>query len=355
VRPTRTAVGARRILRPVDAQRTSDPIESATSSGNGLPAIRPRADWGTPDPADDASRRSLSRIAASIDQRRSGTALGFDVGGTGVKGAVVDLATGRLLTDRVRLPTPRPSTPRAVAETMAEVVRKLSASGHVVDGMPVGVGLPGVVKEGRVLTAANIDQGWLEVNAEEVIGECLGRRVIALNDADAAGLAELVYGAAEGRGGTVLMLTIGTGIGTAIFIDGTLLPNLECGHIELNGKDAEIQVSGVARERRGLSWKAWAKEFNQYLAHMEFYFWPDLIIFGGGVSKALDRYQKYLVSRAPIVAATLLNSAGIVGAGAFAAGAGQQGDVSPLAVAEMELRRGDEQIGMQTPTPDVPE
>jgi polyphosphate glucokinase len=274
------------------------------------------------DGVDEPRPVSLSSAALAASQRRHGVALGFDVGGTGVKGAVVDLATGRLLTARVRRPTPKPSTPEAVAHTMAEVVGVLSASGHVAEGMPVGVGLPGVVKDGRVLTAANIDQGWMAINAEEVIGKALGRRVIALNDADAAGLAEVVYGAATGQRGTVLMLTIGTGIGTAIYVDGHLLPNLECGHIELNGKDAETQVSGVARERRGMSWKAWAKEFNQYLAHMEFYFWPDLIILGGGVSKALDKYGKLLVTRAPIVPAALLNSAGIVGAAAFAAGAG---------------------------------
>ncbi|MBA2254353.1 MAG: ROK family protein [Chloroflexi bacterium] len=251
-------------------------------------------------------------------------ALGIDVGGTGVKAAVVDLGTGRLLSDRVRRPTPRPSTPQAVADTIAEVIDILANGGHITDDLPVGLGLPGVVKDGRLMTAANIDPTWAEADAERIVGERIGRKVVAVNDADAAGVAEQLYGAAAGRAGTVLMLTIGTGIGTAIFVDGHLVPNCELGHIELNGKDAETLVSGVARERRGLSWKAWAKEFNGYLAHMEFYFWPDLIILGGGVSKSAAKFERYLVSRAPVVPAMLLNAAGIVGAAAYAAGAAQQ-------------------------------
>lgn len=273
-------------------------------------------------PAPDGTPRGDQPVPAASAQ--SGRALGIDVGGSGVKAAVVDLATGGLLTERVRRPTPKPATPKGVADTIAGVVDTLRATGLVTDEMPAGVGLPGVVKDGRVVTAANIDHGWLDTSAEGIIGDAIGRRVIAINDADAAGIAEAEYGAAAGRDGTILLLTLGTGIGTALIIDGHLVPNLELGHIELHGKDAETQVSGFARERRKLSWKAWAREFNDYLGHMEAYLWPDLVILGGGVSKSFARFEKALKHRAPVVPAKLLNSAGIVGAGAFAAGAGQQ-------------------------------
>jgi polyphosphate glucokinase len=304
----------RRILPPVSDVQPSDPT------------VQPRDDLAAV-PAEDAHRLDTVSAAAPGpvgSGRPVGVALGIDVGGTGVKAAVVDLSSGQLVTDRVRRPTPKPATPSAVADTIAEVIGVLAASGRVTDAIPVGIGLPGVVKNGRLMTAANIDPAWTGSDAERIIGERIGRKVIAVNDADAAGVAELLYGAAAGRAGTVLLLTIGTGIGTAIFVDGHLVPNAELGHIELNGKDAETQVSGVARERRKLSWKAWAKEFNQYLDHMEFYLWPDLIILGGGVSKSIAKYEKFLATRAELVPAKLLNLAGIVGAAAFAAGAAQQ-------------------------------
>ncbi|MBA2571074.1 MAG: ROK family protein [Chloroflexi bacterium] len=252
--------------------------------------------------------------------RLSGESLGIDVGGTGVKAALVDLATGELSSERIREKTPHPATPDAVAATIATVVGRVLEGRDVTATLPAGCGLPGVIKDGRLMTAANIDSGWLEVSAEEVIGAAIGRPVLAINDADAAGIAEMTYGAGAGHLGTVLLLTIGTGIGTALFIDGRLVPNMELGHVEMRGKDAETLVSGASRERRGLGWKRWAREFDEYLDRMERYFWPDLIILGGGVSKDLARYEKWLTTRAPIRPAVHLNASGIIGA-AFAAAA----------------------------------
>lgn len=246
--------------------------------------------------------------------RLKGLALGIDVGGTGVKAALVDLATGTLASNRVREKTPQPATPEAVTATVASVVAQVLDGETVPDDLPVGCGLPGVVTEGILRTAANIDKSWEGVSVEGIVGEALGRRVLAINDADAAGLAELAYGAAEGVSGTVLLLTIGTGIGSALFIDGRLVPNTEFGHLEFHGKDAELRVSGAARSRRGLGWKRWAREFDEYLDRLELYFWPDLIILGGGVSKDMAKYEHLLTTRAPVKAAELLNVAGIVGA-----------------------------------------
>ncbi|HET7677393.1 MAG TPA: ROK family protein [Candidatus Limnocylindrales bacterium] len=251
--------------------------------------------------------------------RLPGRALGIDVGGTSVKAAVVDLETGELVLppgadDPAERPTPRPATPEAVIEVVHGVVGGLVSAGLVVPGMPAGCGLPVVIKEGRPMTAANIDRGWIGFPAQAALAERLGRPVLALNDADAAGLAEMTYGVGAGRGGTVMLLTIGTGIGSALFIDGVLVPNTELGHIELRGEDAETLVSGAARERRGLDWEAWAVDFNAYLALIERYFWPDLIVLGGGVSRALDQFSHLLRSRATIVPARLRQNAGIAGA-----------------------------------------
>jgi len=252
--------------------------------------------------------------------RLKGNALGIDVGGTGVKAALVDLATGKLASDRVRERTPQPATPEAVSETVASVVAQILDGEDVPDDLPVGCGLPGVVTEGTLRTAANIEKGWIGISAEDLVRGAIGRRVLAINDADAAGLAELTYGAAQGVMGTVLVLTIGTGIGSALFIDGRLVPNTEFGHLEFHGKDAETRVSGAARTRRGLGWKRWAREFNEYLGRLELYFWPDLIILGGGVSKDIAKYGHLLTTRAPVKAAEHLNASGIIGA-AYAAAA----------------------------------
>ncbi len=250
-----------------------------------------------------------------------GVALGIDVGGTGVKAALVDLATAELASARVRERTPQPATPEAVTETIARVVGRIALEHPLPEHLPVGCGLPGVVKGGALMTAANIDPFWVGWPAEERIGAALGRRVRIFNDADAAGLAELAYGAAAGQAGTTVMLTIGTGIGSAVFLDGRLVPNTEYGHLEFHGRDAETLVSGAARERRKLGWKRWTREFNEYVALIERTMWPDLLIYGGGVSKEWGKWGKWARSRAPIVLARYLNTSGIIGAAWAAADA----------------------------------
>ncbi|MFN8621035.1 MAG: ROK family protein [Chloroflexota bacterium] len=259
--------------------------------------------------------------------RLHGLALGIDVGGTGVKAALVDLETAELASPRVREKTPQPATPEAVAETIASVVAKVLEGRDVPADLPVGCGLPGVVKKGCLKTAANIDAGWVDWPAEERIGEAIGRRVWIINDADAAGLAEVAYGTGANQPGTVLLLTIGTGIGSALFLDGRLVPNTEFGHLEMRGKDAETLVSGAARERRELGWKAWTKEFNSYIARVETYFWPDLLIYGGGVSKEWSKWGRWSETRAPVVLARFLNTSGIIGA-AYAGAAAHHAELT---------------------------
>ncbi len=246
-------------------------------------------------------------------------AIGIDVGGTGVKAAVVDLATGELVSPRIRERTPQPATPEAVIETVGRIVDRLGEGGHLDPAMPAGAGLPGVVKHGRLLTAANIDPRWVGFPAQATLEERLGRPVRLINDADAAGLAEVAFGAAKDVPGTVMLLTIGTGIGSALLIDGTLLDSTEFGHVPYRRRDAELWISGAARERRAIGWRRWAGEFSEYLALLDRWFWPDLIILSGGVSKEYAKYGKWLKSRAPIVTARFLNTSGIIGA-ALAAG-----------------------------------
>jgi len=241
-------------------------------------------------------------------------ALGIDVGGTGIKGGVVELETGRLVSERIRERTPLPATPEAVVEVVARVCERLVEGGWLTPELPAGVGVPVVVKEGISLTAANVDPSWIGAPIETLLRERLQLPVVALNDADAAGLAEVAYGAGKGHPGVTLLLTIGTGIGSALIVDGRLVPNTELGHLQLHGREAETLVSGAARVRRHRGWKRWAREFNAYLALVEAYFWPDLLILGGGVSKEMARYERYLRARAPIVPASMLNTSGIVGA-----------------------------------------
>jgi polyphosphate glucokinase len=247
-----------------------------------------------------------------------GAALGIDIGGTGVKAALIDVGTGELLSRRHRVNTPQPATPDAVAGAVRHLVDLVAAELKLPPDLPVGVGIPGPIKDGTVMTAANIDKRWIGASAEELIGKALGRRVYAINDADAAGMAEMRFGAGRGASGTVLMLTLGTGIGSGLFVDGRLVPNTEMGHLEWRGRDVELRLSGVARERRHMRWRAWANEFSAFLERVELYFWPDLIILGGGVSKELKKYEKWLTSRAPIVPAHFLNTSGIVGAAMYA-------------------------------------
>ncbi len=234
--------------------------------------------------------------------------LGLDVGGSGIKGAVVDVHTGVLLTPRLRIATPDPATPEAVVTTAAEVVRRLNWGG------PIGCGFPAVVKSGIVHTAANIEREWIGINGQQMFAHAIGAPITLLNDADAAGLAEVRFGAGHGHAGVVLMLTVGTGIGTALFVDGQLLPNTELGHIEIRGKEAELRASDGARERKGLSYVAWAPRFDEYLRQISALLWPDLIIIGGGASKAFERFAPLLTVGVAIVPARLRNEAGIIGA-----------------------------------------
>ena len=239
-------------------------------------------------------------------QRR---ALGIDVGGSGVKGAIVDLDTGQLLGERFRLETPQPATPQAVTSTVAEVVRHFDWTG------PVGVTYPGVVVNGVVQTAANVDSSWIGTNVADQMSAALGgQKVVVLNDADAAGLAEQHYGAGRNHGGVIVLLTFGTGIGSAVIHDGILLPNTEFGHLEVGGKEAEHRAASSVKERKEWSYHRWAKEVTKVLVAIENAIWPDLFIAGGGISKNADKWIPLLKNRTPVVAAVLLNSAGIVGA-----------------------------------------
>jgi polyphosphate glucokinase len=242
-------------------------------------------------------------------------AFGIDIGGSGIKGAPVDLDAGVFAGERVRIPTPEESTPANVAKVVAEVV----ASFHLPPDLPVGVTFPAVVQHGVARSAANVDTSWIGTNIEQVVGEALGRPVVAVNDADAAGYAETLHGAARGSRGVTLMTTLGTGIGTAMVVEGVLVPNLELGHLEIDGHDAETRASDAARDREGLSWEQWAERLQRYYGVLEDLLWPDLIVVGGGVSKHHANFLPLLHLRAPIVPAQLRNAAGIVGAAALAA------------------------------------
>lgn len=239
--------------------------------------------------------------------------LGIDIGGTGIKAAPVDVTTGKLTAERVKLPTPHPPTPDAVAEVIATLVGNFHWTGMV------GVTFPGVVARGVIRTAHNLDPAWIGVNAVEFLGKAAGRPVSVINDADAAGIAEMRFGAGHGNDGTVLLLTLGTGIGSALFYDGVLIPNTEFGHIEIHGEDAERRASEHARELHDLSWGKWAGRVDAYLDKMEALLSPDLIIIGGGISKKSDKFLPRLSLQTPVVPATLLNDAGIVGAAIIAA------------------------------------
>lgn len=248
--------------------------------------------------------------------------LGIDVGGSGIKGAPVDLEKGAFATERLRLQTPKDSTPAAVAEVIDEIARKFSRQSGK---HPIGVTVPAVVSNGIVRTAANIDDSWIGTDADGLFSEHLGREVHVLNDADAAGLAEAHYGAARGTRGLVLVTTLGTGIGTALISDGRLVANSELGHIEIDGVDAETVTANSVREGEDLSWQEWADRLQTYYSTLEDLLWPDLIVVGGGVSKKAEKFLPLLHLRAPIVAAQLKNDAGIIGAAHAAVRAGVHG------------------------------
>ncbi len=265
------------------------------------------------DPGSDPDGRG--RVATML-------ALGIDIGGSGIKAAPVDTKTGEPTAERFRLETPRPATPEAVAETVGAVTAHFTWNG------PVGVTFPGVVTRGVVRTAANMEPEWIGVDAITLFARALhrdeagradGTALRVLNDADAAGVAEMAHGAGRGRDGVVLMLTFGTGIGSGLFMDGVLVPNTEFGHLELRGKDAELRASARVREEKKLGWEKWAKRLQEYLSHVEALFSPDLIIVGGGVSKHAEEFLPRLRLRTEIVAAQLANTAGIVGAAMAAA------------------------------------
>jgi polyphosphate glucokinase len=241
--------------------------------------------------------------------------MGVDIGGTGIKGAPVDITKGALAGERHRILTPKPATPKAVADVMAAVVEHHNWKG------PIGATFPAVVKNGVTLSAANVDQEWVGANAAEVLGTRVGQPVTVLNDADAAGLAEMRFGAGRDRKGLVIMVTLGTGIGCGMFLDGTLVPNAELGHIEIDGKDAERIAADSVRERKDLSWKEYAKRVELYLRHLDALLWPDLIIIGGGASKKAEKFLPLIDVRPEVVPAELQNEAGIVGAALAAAGA----------------------------------
>jgi polyphosphate glucokinase len=243
-------------------------------------------------------------------------AIGIDIGGTGIKGAVIDLGTGELVTDRVKVRTPAGGRPADILAATEELVAGIDE--RTGTKLPLGVCFPAVVKDGRTLSAANISEEWIGLPAEEMFEKALGRDIHFINDADAAGYAESRYGAAAGVDGLVILTTLGTGIGSALIYDGVLVPNSELGHLELDGHDAESRAAYSAMERESLSWEKWAKRLQRYYAHLEFIFSPDLFVVGGGVSKHHEHFLPLLKLRAPIVPAVHRNNAGILGAAALA-------------------------------------
>jgi polyphosphate glucokinase len=244
--------------------------------------------------------------------------LGIDIGGTGIKAAPVDVEAGRLLAERLKLPTPQPAAPEPMSQVICQLVDHFAWKGQI------GITFPGVVTGGAIRTAANLDHDWIGTDAVSFLGQATGQPVTVLNDADAAGLAEMRFGAGKEEPGTVLLLTLGTGIGSALFYNGVLVPNTEFGHIEIHGKDAESRASERAREEGDLSWGKWADRVDEYLDRMESLLWPNLIIIGGGISRKSSKFLPRLSLRGRIVPAALHNDAGIVGAAMAAADDGIQ-------------------------------
>ena len=234
--------------------------------------------------------------------------LGIDIGGSGIKGAPIDTHTGELLAERVRIPTPRPAAPEPVADVIRELATQFQWGG------PIGCTFPAVIKHGVAYTAANVDKRWIGTDAAALIGARTGCQTLVLNDADAAGIAEMEFGAGRGQDGVIIMLTFGTGIGTAIFNDGQLLPNTELGHMELRGVEGEKYAGDAVRKGEDLSWEQWAGRANDYIQRLDALLWPDLFIIGGGVSNKPEKFLKYLKTRAEIVIAQCKNEAGMIGA-----------------------------------------
>lgn len=246
--------------------------------------------------------------------------LGIDIGGSGIKGAVVDAENGEMITERFRLDTPEGAKPADVAKVVAQIARNFDWKG------PIGCTFPAIIRNGVAYSAANVDDSWIGTNARELFERATGCPVAVINDADAAGIAEMDFGAGKGKQGVVIMLTLGTGIGTALFVDGHLAPNAELGHIEMNGGDAERQAAESARQREDLTWKQWGKRLNQYFQTLDFLLAPDLFIVGGGVSKKSEKFFKFIETRAPLVTAQMLNEAGLIGAAMAAHALFQNGE-----------------------------
>jgi polyphosphate glucokinase len=234
--------------------------------------------------------------------------LGIDIGGSGVKASIVNTETGEILSERQREPTPQPADVKAIQKTVLKIVDSFKWKGSI------GAGFPAVVQNGIVRTASNIDKNWIGIDVQTLLSETVGSSVFVLNDADAAGLAEITFGTGKEKKGVVVMITVGTGIGSSFFIDGKLFPNTEFGQFLLNGKIAEKYAADVVRKKLNLSWKKWGKRFNKYLKHLESLIWPDLIILGGGVSKKFDKFKNDITIETEIVPALLQNNAGIIGA-----------------------------------------
>jgi len=261
----------------------------------------------------------MTSVGTTSGSRRATKAtpgFGIDIGGSGIKGAPVDLAAGEFLAERLRIATPSPSTPDAVADVVAKIVDSFGSAGG---NGAIGVTFPAVIQHGVARTAANVDKSWIDTDVDALLTKRLGRPVQVVNDADAAGFAESRFGAAKGVQGVVFMATLGTGIGSALIHNGVLVPNTELGHLEIGGKDAETRAADSVREAEGLSWEDWAKRLHRYFRAIEDLLWPDLIVVGGGVSKKSEKFLPLLGLRTPIVAAGLRNDGGIIGAALLAA------------------------------------
>ncbi len=241
-------------------------------------------------------------------------AIGIDIGGTGIKGAIVDTKNGTLLSERIRFATPDGGTPKAIAKTLKELIVQLPGA----QGLPVGICFPAVVKSGRTMSAANVSKEWIGFDADTFFEKELQREVHVLNDADAAGIAEVKFGAARDAKGLAILTTLGTGIGTALMFNGKLIPNAELGHLEIDGVDYESKAAFSAKEREELSWEQWAKRLQKYFSRLEALLTPDLFIVGGGVSKEHESFIPLLKLKTPIIPAQNRNSAGILGAAHFA-------------------------------------
>jgi polyphosphate glucokinase len=257
---------------------------------------------------DDASGKAVGPLA-----------IGIDVGGSGIKAAVVDVECGCLNSERLRVPTPVPSAPEAVIASIGRLVRRLVKSEGLTETTPVGIGLPGVTLDGTLKFAGNIDQAWIDFPVVDRLSRLLKRPIFIINDADAAGIAEMRFGIGKDRLGKVIFLTLGTGVGSGVFVDGILVPNTEFGQMEIRGRPAERRSAAVARVKRGLSWKAWAADLDEHLDRIQQLMWPDLLILGGGVSKSPDKFIPRLTVKCEIVPASLRNDAGIIGAAIVAA------------------------------------